>query len=200
MADGTRVIGDTVQIGNGSSVEQVFANTLLRGAEVVIRAGTGLPTLPLALVPCPLPAFACGGTDVQVPPNQTQGPLAPGVNGRLRVLNGASLTLAAGEFTFCDVKMGRDASVTTLGTSTLNVVGNLTVGTDSTLGPATGSEPVRVNVGGKLARLTQSAFANAVFVAPAARMSFGRDARLLGCFCSDRAKSDKHITLECPAP
>src|SRR5262249_54151946 len=47
FADGTSLIGDTVQIGNGSSVYRVLANTLLKGDFVTIRAGTGTPTLPL---------------------------------------------------------------------------------------------------------------------------------------------------------
>ena len=92
-----------------------------------------------------------------VGPGQRLGPLAPGVYGRLQVLNGGAVTLSAGAFTFCDVKTGRGAAI-------------------RTLGPA-----------------------HAAFVAPDARISFGRDAHLVGCFCTDRAKSDKHITLECPA-
>ena len=53
---------------------------------------------------------------------------------------------------------------------------------------------------GKLVRVSQSAFANASFVAPNGRITFGRDSDFVGCFCTDREKSDKHITLQCPAP
>ena len=48
--------------------------------------------------------------------------------------------------------------------------------------------------------MSQSAVANAAFFAPAGRITFGRDSHLLGCFCTDREKSDKHITLECREP
>jgi hypothetical protein len=34
----------------------------------------------------------------------------------------------------------------------------------------------------------------------AARISFGRHALLLGCFRTERAKSDKHIKLVSPLP
>src|SRR5262245_17324824 len=47
-----------------------------------------------------------------------------------------TLTLAAGTFTFCDLKMGRNAVLTTLGVATLNVHGSVVIGTASTFGPA----------------------------------------------------------------
>lgn len=199
MADGTRIAGDLVSIGGGSSVYDVRANTLQVGPEVVVRGTSALATLPLA-APCTLPPFTCGVTPVQVQVGETAGPLPPGAYGRLRVLNGAKLLLAPGEFTFCDVKLGRNAVIETLGPVTINVQGNFIIGTASTVAPATGTAPVLVNVAGKAVRLSQSAVGNIAVVAPFARISFGRDARLLGCFCTDRAKSDKHITLECPLP
>ena len=200
FADGTKLIGDTVQIGNGSSVYQVLANTLLKGDFVTIRAGSGTPILPLAQPFCTIPAIACGGTDVNVQPGQTVGPLAPGTYGKLTVQNGGTLTLAAGTFTFCDLKMGRNATLTTLGVSTLNVERTVVIGTASTFGPAAGDTPIVVNVAGKLVRVSQSAVANAAFFAPSGRITFGRDSHLLGCFCTDRQKTDKHITLECREP
>ena len=89
---------------------------------------------------------------------------------------------AAGTFTFCDFKMGRNAVLTTLGPATLNVQRNVVIGTASTFGPAVGDTPIVVNVAGKLVRVSQSAVANAAFFAPAGRIIFGRDSRLLGCF------------------
>lgn len=200
MPDGTTVTADTVLIGNGSNVSSILANTLQLHPGVVVRNGTGLPVLPIVDPFCSLPTITCGSTDIQVASGTSMGPLAPGTYGRLRVLNGASIVLAAGEFTFCDIKTGRNATITTLGPATLNVAGNVSIGTASRLGPASGSVPVPVNVGGKAVRVSQSGVANAAFVGPAARISFGRDAYLLGCFCTDRAKSDKHITLACPTP
>jgi hypothetical protein len=113
---------------------------------------------------------------------------------------GRAVTLAAGAFTFCDVKTGRDGAIVTVGPVQIDVEHDVVIGTDSRLGPDSGTAPVLVNVAGKVVRVSQSAVANAAFVAPDARISFGRDAHLVGCFCTDRAKSDKHITLECPAP
>jgi hypothetical protein len=200
FADGTNLIGDTVQIGNGSSVDGVLANTLLKGDFVTIHGVVGKPTLPLVQPFCTIPAIACGGAEVMVKPNQSTGPLAPGTYGKLSLQNGGTLTLAAGTFTFCDFKMGRNAVLTTLGPVTLNVQRNVVIGTASTFGPAAGDTPIVVNVAGKLVRVSQSAVANAAFFAPAGRITFGRDSHLLGCFCTDREKSDKHITLECREP
>jgi hypothetical protein len=199
MPDGTSVTGDTVLLGNGASVYQTFANTLLAGPGSVVRDAKAAATLPIVSPYCGLPAITCGTTDVLVSPGQRVGPLPPGVYGRLRVLNGGAVTLSPGTFTFCDVKTGRGATIMTLGPASIDVERDVVIGTDSRLGPDSGSAPVLVNVAGKMVRVSQSGVANAAFVAPAARISFGRDAHLVGCFCTDRAKSDKHITLECPA-
>jgi hypothetical protein len=197
LADGSTLIGDTVQIGNASSVDDVLTNHLLRGQSVTIRGSIGVPSLPIVTPFCTIPPISCGGMDIIVPPNQSQGPLAPGTYGRVKVLNGATLTLAAGTFTFCEIKMGRNANLTTVGFATVNVERNVIIGTASHLGPAVGTTPVPINVAGKKVRVSQSAVANAAFVAPFARITFGRDANLRGCFCTEGAKSDKHITLEC---
>jgi SdrD B-like domain len=200
LADGTVVEADTVQIGNASSVDNVLANTLIKGAGVTIRGTTGPATLPIIQPFCSIPAITCGTSTVQVAPGASVGPLPPGAYGKLKVLNGGTLSLQAGTFTFCDVKLGRSAALTTQGPAIINVAGDVVIGTASHFGPAAGTAPVSVNVAGKLVRVSQSAFANASFVAPHGRITFGRDSHLVGCFCTDREKSDKHITLECPAP
>ena len=115
-------------------------------------------------------------------------------------MDGASITLSTGQFTFCDVKTGRGSRITTLGPATLNVAGNVVIGTASTLAPAQGTDPVLVNATGRYVRVSDSASANAAFVAPNARITFGRGAKLLGCFCAARANSDKRIDLECGEP
>jgi len=82
----------------------------------------------------------------------------------------------------------------------LNVAADVVIGTASHFGPKAGRAHVSVNVGGMLGGGSQPAFANAAFVAPNGRITFGRDAELLGCYCTDRQKSDKHTTLDCPSP
>jgi hypothetical protein len=199
MPDGSRITADLVSLGNGTSVSQVFANTLF-GPNATVRNGTGLPALPIVTPFCSLPAITCSTNDIQVSPGASEGPLPAGIYGRLRVLNGGSLVLGPGDFTFCSIKTGRNATIATLGGAVLNVSGSVVIGTGSQLIPASGMEPVRVNVTGKSVRVSQGAFANAAFIGPQTRISFGRGSLLLGCFCTDREKSDKHITLACPTP
>src|SRR5262249_19180148 len=95
MPDGTRINADTVSLGGGgTSVFQVLGNTLLINPAAVVRGGTGLPVLPIANPFCAPPAIPCGTNDVQVPPNQTMGPLAPPTYRPLKIMNGATLTLS----------------------------------------------------------------------------------------------------------
>jgi hypothetical protein len=198
MADGTFLAGDRVEVGNASSVYTVLAGTSFKkGFDAVVRNGVFPLTTPIETPFCVAPTFTCGGPDVIVAPGQLVGPLAPGVYGRVIVMNGGSLTLAPGEFTFCDVKMGRQAVIEAQGEVKMFIVGNLRVGTASRFGPAPGFPPIGVYVLGRKVRTSQSAVIIAAIVAPNAKMSFGRDASFNGCFCASQAKSDKHITLTC---
>ncbi|HKA30368.1 MAG TPA: hypothetical protein VKH82_13380 [Candidatus Binatia bacterium] len=76
--------GDTVLLGNGASIYQAFANTLLAGPGSVVRAGTGVPTLPIVSPACGLPPITCGTSDVLVGPGQRLGPLALASTGGCR--------------------------------------------------------------------------------------------------------------------
>src|SRR5262249_41842619 len=120
LSDGTVVEADTVQIGNASSVDNVLANTLIKGTGVTIRGTTGAPTLPIVQPFCSIPAITCGTSTVQVAPGASVGPLPPGTYGKLKVLNGGTLSLQAGTFTFCDMKLGRSAALTTQGPAVIN--------------------------------------------------------------------------------
>src|SRR5262249_36603605 len=102
MSDGTTIAADQVIIGVASSVDNGLANSLQVGPAAVVRGTRGTPTLPLVTPFCSIPAITCGGQDIQVAAGQTTGPLAPGTYGRVRVLNGGTLLLASGSFTFCD--------------------------------------------------------------------------------------------------
>jgi len=195
MADGTAVIGNRVVVGNGASAYDVFANVLRLGPAATIRNTSGPASLPVIDPFCSFPAFACGGADVVVPPGQDLGPISPGVYGRLRVMAGGSITLAAGNYVFCDIDLSRWVTVLALGPATINVAGSVRIGDDATFAPALGTDPLLVNVAGRRVRVSNGAETTATFVAPAAQISSGRGATLTGCFCVDRAKSDKGITL-----
>lgn len=198
MPDGTSLSAHRVEVGNASNVDKVFANDFKLGAGAVVRNGIGPVTLPLVDPFCQLPAFECSGPMVFVKPGESIGPLAPGVYGQVRIMNGATLWLAPGEFTFCDVRMGRQARLEAQGPVSMNIDGSLRIGTDSFFGSVFPAPPIVAFVSGKKVRISQKGVALAKIIAPFAKGSFGRDARLEGCFCLDQAKSDKHISLICP--
>ena len=162
-----------------------------------IRAGAGGAfTLPVATPFCIIPSFTCGGDQIDDPPRRGEG-LAPGTYGVVRVMNGGTLRFTPGIYTVCDVKVGRDARIEADGAVTLQVDGSLRIGTDSYFGPVNGAPIIDTYVTGRTVRVSQKAVAMARIVAPNARATFGRDSALDGCYCSDRSKSDKHITLTC---
>jgi hypothetical protein len=199
MPDGTSIKGNYVEVGNASNVSQVFANTVKTGLGAVIRNGSGPVTLPIVDPFCQIPSFACGTNPIFLTPGETQF-ATPGTYGFVRVPNGSTLHLAGGVYTVCDVKMGREANIIADGPVLLQITGNLRIGTDSFFGPASGVPQIAVYVAGRKVRISQSAVAEAKIVAPFAKVTFGRDSTLNGCFCSDLSKSDKHITLTCPTP
>lgn len=200
FADGSVLIADVVSLGHAADAFAVQANVLSLGPNAVVRAGTSTaPPLPLVEPFCEIPTFTCGGDDVRVLPGATVGPLAPGSYRTVRVLNGGTLLLAPGTYELCGLTMGRGARVATTGVTTLNIASKLTVGTGSHLGPQGPQHPTPViNLAGHSGRVSQGAILRAALNAPNAKLTFGRDSTLQGCFCASRQKSDKHITLSCP--
>jgi hypothetical protein len=197
-ADGTSIIGDHVEIGDGTSVDDVLTNDLHQGSGVTIRGAVSpAPPLPLVTPCCEIPAFSCGGGAVTVAPGNTR-TLTPGTYGDLRVLNGGRLELAPGTYTFCRLKTGRQATIEPQGAVTIDVVGQVNLGAYSVLAPVASAPMAQLNVGGRLVRLTLSTVTRAMVTAPNAQIRIGRGANVQGGFCVDTAQTDKRIMLECP--
>lgn len=198
MPDGSVIVASSVTLGNSTSVFDVRADDVFRGQGATIR-GTSLaaPPLPVETPFCSIPTFDCGTTEVWVQTGEFTQPLAPGSYGRVRVLNGGTLRLAGGTYEFCELKTGRDAAVVTDGPTTMNVVKTVSVGSGAVVGPAGGVPIPTINLAGRSLRVSQGATLSAKVSAPAAKVTFGRDAMLLGCYCALQSKSDKHITLTC---
>jgi hypothetical protein len=198
MSDGTTVTGDRVEIGDDTSVFRVRTNDLHQGDGVTIRSGVfAAPPLPLQTPCCSLPAFSCGTVPVVIGRGESLS-LAPGVYGALRVLNAGRLELAPGTYTFCSIKVGRDARIEPLGAVTINVEDSVRVGVDSHMDAAPGQPAIILNVAGRRVKFTQNAVVRAFVTAPNAQIRLGRSANVQGGFCVKSAKTDKHITLQCP--
>jgi len=195
MPDDTAVIGDSVQIGEGSNVFSVLTNHLFAQPTAIIRDGTSPVVLPMVDPYCETPVISSGGPDVSLEVNETLGPLPPGSYNTVMVRNGAALELAPGTFNVCRLLVGRNGSVEAQGAATINVKGPVRFGTEASLAPVASAPPVVLNVAGTQIRFGQNAVAHAVITAPKALLRFGRSAFFEGSFCVDMLRDDKHITL-----
>jgi hypothetical protein len=200
MPDETVVIGDSVRIGEGSNVFEVWTNHLWSQPTATIRNGTDSAILPMLDPYCSTPEITCGGPDVDLEVNEGSGPLPPGSYGTVIVRNGAALQLAPGTFNVCRLLVGRNGSVEAQGAVTLNVKGQVRFGTEASLAPIASAPPVQLNVTGSQIRFGQNAVADAHITAPNALLRFGRSAVFDGSFCVDMLRDDKHVTLSCSCP
>jgi hypothetical protein len=147
--------GFTIVIPGGGTytVQIITGNSNTRRDDPRYEGHADAPHRPALLLD---PGHHLRDEHLQVAPGARVGPLPPGTYGKLKVLNGGTLRLQAGTFTFCDVKLGRSAALTTQGPAIINVAGDVVIGTASRLGPAAGTAPVSVHVGGKLVRVSSS--------------------------------------------
>jgi len=204
MPDGTLAQADRVELGDGASIWAVNANDFKKaiGAEVRSGATPGTPALPLTSPFCPITSFdsSCNGPDVLVQIGETRA-LAPGVYGRLRMIDGGTLQLGAGTYTFCDAKTGQGAVIETQGAAgtTILIGQRLQLGDGSVLGPQSVTDPIPViHLEGKKFRLGEGAEATMYLSAPNTKLTMGRDSKIHGTLCVDFMKTDKHTTLDCP--
>jgi hypothetical protein len=199
MADGTSVTADRIKVGSGSSLFDIFTNTIFMSVGDSVR-GTlveGGLLLPLPLDPCTLPPFTCGGPDVIVPKNVTQTSLAPGTYGDLSIQDGAILQLPDfGTYTFCSMRVGNNAALRPSQQVTINVAGDVTIRSGAVLA-SQANAPFIFNISGSKVRISQGSVVNAAITAPNAKLKIQRDGTIDGCTCSNSFKTDKHVTLTC---
>ena len=195
-AAGGVLSADSVQLGPGSRVAAVAANSL--GKKKATIAQEGPATLPLVEPFCPVPAFACGGQDVSVAKNKTM-ELAPGAYGAVTLQNGADLVLGAGTYELCALRGGKKATIAAGPSTVLNVQGTLVLGNGSQLGSA-GGGPFVVNVGGGTVKLGAKSKVTAVLSAPGAALDVGAKGQWRGGFCAANVKGGSRVRLDCAAP
>ncbi|HWP65439.1 MAG TPA: hypothetical protein VNO26_05955 [Candidatus Limnocylindria bacterium] len=200
MTDNTTAAAQEIRLGDGSSAYDIAAVTLFRTPTAVVRGAFDLVSLPLRQPFCTLPEFTCTiGNDVQVADYNTL-VLPPGSYGALVVGNGATLTLDPNAvYDFCSVRIGRGALVESSGRTTIQVVGDISVGAGTKLWtpPTVNDLPLILNVGGVRVRLSQNSIVEAAITAPNAKLKIQRGGQLYGCFCTDWLTTDKEVLLEC---
>jgi hypothetical protein len=192
IGNSVAVFGDRVVVGEGSSIAGSRSNRLKLGPGAVVR-NPPLLNITLPLVAGPIcGAFAditCGGPDVTVP-SGGNAVIAPGSYGGLLVGNGATITMSAGTYDFCSVKIGSSVTGTVDEGTVLNVEGKFSMGSGTLMTTAGG--PFVLNSEGSLVRLSQSAVLEAEVRAPNAKIKQQRAAFIRGCSCSESLTTDKH--------
>src|SRR5262249_37353259 len=197
VAEGATVAGDSVAVGNGSRVPVVAANALHAPKADVGSVSGAL--LPLEDPFCPIPPLDCGGPSVRARRGETVGPLMPGSYDEVVLMDGSTLTLAAGTYSFGSLRAGRNVTVELLGpgSSTLDVVGDLRLSNGSALGPgATGPTPI-LRVGGSQAKFGAHVVVDAFLSAPDALLRLGLGSGFRGAFCADRLVTGRNVVLQC---
>lgn len=111
-------------------------------------------------------------------PNRTPGPLAPGSYKSVTVLSNGVLPLATGTFKICRLHTAHGAVIEPLGPVTVDVSGDVVLGSGGKIEPAAGVPLPVFNVGGSKVCLNQGATAQAIFKAPHSLISFSRDSTL----------------------
>jgi len=199
MTDGTSITADRVKIGGDTSVFDVTTNRLYTTTGSVIRGtlSEGGLAVPLPDTDCTLPAFTCGGPDVIVPSLTVQTSLPPGSYGDLIIGDGGVLRLPDfGVYTFCSMKVGNNAALRPSQQVTINVSGDVRIGSGALL-VSEANAPFIFNIGGTKVRISQGAVVNAAITAPNAKIKVQRDGTIDGCACADAIKTDKHTALTC---
>jgi hypothetical protein len=125
--------------------------------------------------------------------------LAPGAYGSVRVLSDARLSLDAGMYTVCGLRLGRRADVPSSGSTVAIPAGyGLRVGVDARLGSACGAVEVLLQGDGS-ARFSRRAQVAARLCAPERRLHLGAQTVLVGRFVADTAVAGRGVRGTCCA-
>jgi hypothetical protein len=126
--------------------------------------------------------------------------LAPGVYGRLTVLRGARVALGSGDYTFCGVKVGRDATVEADATTVLLPSGGSLKATNgSTLGQDCGDLTVLLKGRGVVSFGRHALIASRI-CAPQSVIRLGHGNTLIGQFVADTLLADSQNQGRCCCP
>jgi hypothetical protein len=180
-------------------IQQLYANFVEGGGPAAtpftppiiadVKAACGFPS--------PFPPCAVG-TTVDVPTGTTT-VLAPGTYGRVRVhgtqLSAGTLLLSGGTYTFCDVKVSRNAELRAQAPVTVNVVGKAAFGPNTFVGPDTGSglvaSDIQFYVAGSLVKFTRNSKSNVRVCAPDSKMRLSQGGSHVGVYVAGYIRTEE---------
>ncbi len=139
MDDGTQVVGDTVRLGETSSVWNLFANEVQNSFDPSVlrdpsQTSFAAPIINPALLPT-CPPFAPGTLNVTVPKGGSL-VLAPGNYGDVRVQDNGTLTLGAGIYNVKSFNNGKKVRILTDPATDVRVAQDFSTNDGSFVGPA----------------------------------------------------------------
>jgi hypothetical protein len=197
MTNGTTLTADRVWLAAGASVYDVRTNVLIAGSTSGI-GGTVTPvSLPLRTPHCTLPALTCGTGSVLVTGNITELELPAGDYGTVQVGEGALLRLEEnGVYRFCELKIDSGGSLLAKHQITIEVPGNVFVGSNSSI-RTSGLAPLILRVGGTKVLLGRDALITAAITAPNAKVKVKQRSAIEGCVCARIIKAGEGANLDC---
>ena len=130
----SRLLGDSIVIGQGAQVFDVYYNHLVNRGTIQGTKHTPL-TLPLFNTLPPIPPFTPGTQNVEVAPNGTL-TLPAGNYGKLLVQPQATLTFAGGVYTFTEWDIRADARVYFTAPAEIRIANEVQTGARVYVGPA----------------------------------------------------------------
>ena len=227
FADGSQLVGDQVFFTKpGANIFQLFRNGGGSLANATIASPPVQPfTTPVlpgtcdasctadvsaiaALCGFPVPFPACNsGAPVNVEPGQDcpgdtspgngRCDLPPGVYGALNVRSKAKLTLAAGSYSFCSMRIVRSTLVLGNGTTiTVPNGGAVRISNESTFGQKCGDITLLID-GPSTIRFGHAVNVAARVCAPEGKIALGHGNHLLGQFVGDFVTSDRGNDGDC---
>jgi len=196
MANGTTLFAERVKLAVGADVFNVRTNSLSVASTEGIHGTVGPVALPLKAPFCSMPSLTCGTGDVTVA-GVTELTLPAGSYGRVIIGKGATLYLPDNApYNFCELRISNAGSVVATHQITLEVTGNVLVGTGSALRTG-GGAPLILRVGGPKLLLGRDAIVTAAITAPNAKGKVKSSSSFSGCMCARVVKAAKDATLTC---
>jgi cysteine-rich repeat protein len=201
IADGQAAVAEIVVLKKGTSIFDVFTNSLVDDPNDFIVRGTTAPLAPptIASLP-PLPSFAPGTTEILVHSGETA-TLPPGPYGDVRVARDAVLEITGGHYELASLTTGKLSKVLALAPATINIAGNLKVGHLAGFGPSspsTGERRVIVNVGGTAVRLSPATHVDIDLLAPNASLRIGQSFHGNGRFIARHITGGRRLNVRHP--
>src|SRR4051794_7438785 len=136
LDDGSQAVADNAQLQSECDFWDLFTNHLSGGSAPTLRnSGPNPATFPIISSLPTIPAFSCNTAHQTVAKNASVS-LVPGTYGNLDVNVGATLTLSAGTYTFCEAIFGKNAKLVTTDGTVVQIAKNFKLNESDIIGPS----------------------------------------------------------------